>query len=114
MIGKGICLKYAPNRGKIWGQNKRNEPEFPAGEGDWCDYFEVWSKWRLSVKRENGLISNSKSSKRILKAFANMMKSMKRIRRLDIQCKRYDLNWGKGGLRVRWGEMWMLNGEKKS
>ncbi len=112
MRSKGFFLEMSIKL-KVWGQNKRNEPEFAVGEEDWYDYFEVWWGWRFSVKRENGFRCNSNSSRGGLKAFASAMNSMKKIRRLDIQCKWYDLNWGEGGFQVRWGQMWMLNGEKK-
>ena len=70
---------------QVWDKDKQQTVEFTIGEEGGCLYCEAWP--RFSVKLGDDLQLNSNRPKAALRAFANVLMSMKRVRKLSIQCK---------------------------
>ena len=84
MINKGLVVKrdIIP---KVWDKDKQWKLRVTFGEEDWCDYLEVW--WRLSVKRGNDFKFNLNRPEGGAKFMAKVMKPMKKVRWVEVQCK---------------------------
>ena len=85
MIGKRLVIKLLSIISKVQDKDKQRKLGCTVGEDGWRDNLEIWRIF--SVGRGNNCKANSNRPEGGAKVMAKVMKSMKKVRRIDIDAK---------------------------